>query len=205
MEQIAFRAWRLAASVVDSDTLRLDIESADNSDITEVGEAAGGAHEGEQYTMRLTTQNIEEGHRRAARRPAETEAGDADEDESGQAWLADEDETIYLRGWEVTALVDEEGLLNVYVEKGEGADIFEVEPIESGAPLGPKVVVRLAAEEVLDEDEEEEEDAEGDYEENEDYDELDELGDEYDEYADEDDEDEDEDDFEDEFDDEDVY
>ena len=68
MEDIVFKDWRLSASV-DSDALKLDIEALDGSDITEVGYAGRAAgHDGDTYTLRFTSQQIEEAHDRSSRR-----------------------------------------------------------------------------------------------------------------------------------------
>ena len=183
MQQISFKDWRLIASIEDSDNLRLDVEAIDGSDIMEVGYAgAGGGKDGEAYSFHLSTQKIEEAHRAPARR-RETDGDDGDEE--SRAWLTDEDETIYLRGWEITAVVDEDGLLSLQIVRGEDTDIFEVEPVESGAPLAPRVLLRLAAEE-SDEDDDDEDDEDELDEEVEDLDEFDELDDGYrDDYEDE--------------------
>jgi hypothetical protein len=192
MEDIVFKDWRLSASV-DSDALKLDIEALDGSDITEVGYAVrGGGRDEDTYTLRFTSQQIEEAHDRISRR---TRGGDAsgaqgpdesyDEgDESGAAdespseWPADEDETLYVRGWEVTAYADEEGMLNVDVQKGTGNEIYEIDPLESGVPLSSRVILRLGAEEIdEDEDEDDADDGDGDFDDDfDDLDELDELG-----------------------------
>jgi hypothetical protein len=181
MEDIVFKDWRLSASV-DSDALKLDIEALDGTDITEVGYAArGSGRDGDTYTLRFTSQQIEEAHDRAPRR-VRGEGGDeggegVPADESHSEWPADEDETLYVRGWEVTAFADEEGMLNVEVQKGTGNEIYEVDPLESGVPLSSRVILRLGAEEVDDEDEDEHEDNGGDFDDDlDDLDEVDELG-----------------------------
>jgi hypothetical protein len=197
MEEITFTSWRLAASVVDTDALKLDVEALDGTDIIEVGYAGRGSGRiGETYALHFTTEQIEEMHNRPVhagqqREPAygagETDMVDRDLGRSD--WLvdeADEDETLYVHGWEVTAFVDEEGMLDVNVQKGEDYEIFELEPIESGMPLSSRLIIRLAAQEVLDEDEGEDEDDEldddGDDFDLDDLDELDEpdLNDDYD-------------------------
>ncbi len=185
MEDIVFKDWRLSASV-DSEALKLDIEALDGTDITEVGYAGrGSGRDGDIYTLRFTSQQIEEAHDRASRRvsraAAQEEAVDEDiqgapADESRFEWPADEDETLYVRGWEVTAFADEEGMLNVEVQKGTGNEIYEVDPVESGIPLSSRVILRLAAEESDDEDEDADEDGSDFDDDLDDLDELDELG-----------------------------
>jgi hypothetical protein len=186
MEDIVFKDWRLSASV-DSDALKLDIEALDGTDITEVGYAGrGSGRDGDTYTLRFTSQQIEEAHDRAPRRArgaaAQGEAPDegsegGQADDSHSEWPADEDETLYVRGWEVTAFADEEGMLNVEVQKGTGNEIYEVDPVESGVPLSSRVIVRLGAEEVKDEDEDQDEDNDGEFDDDlDDQDELAELG-----------------------------
>jgi hypothetical protein len=184
MEDIVFKDWRLSASV-DSDALKLDIEALDGTDITEVGYAGrGSGRDGDTYTLRFTSQQIEEAHDRAPRRArgaaAQGEAPDegsegGQADDSHSEWPADEDETLYVRGWEVTAFADEEGMLNVEVQKGTGNAIYEVDPVESGVPLSSRVIVRLGAEEVGDDDDDEEEDEDGDGDFEDDLDDLDDL------------------------------
>jgi len=149
MEEITVKGWRLGASVIDSDILRVEIDAQDGTDIIETGYAGQGGKDGDQYVFRFTTQQIEEQHSGPKRRPSDTDEADID---------AEEDETLYLRGWEVTALVDEEGLLHLQIEKGLEADIFETDPIESNQPLGPRVVLRLAAEDLEEDDEDTDED-----------------------------------------------
>ena len=54
--------------MVDSDALKLDIEALDGTDITEVGYAGrGGGRDGDTYTLRFTSQQIEEAHDRPVR------------------------------------------------------------------------------------------------------------------------------------------
>jgi hypothetical protein len=176
MEQINFRDWRLRAAIIDSDILKLDIETVDGSDIVDLG-VPGVPREGEQYSLHLSTQKLEEAHQQS-RRAAGRDGGESDEDEPS-GWLADEDESIYLRGWEVDALVDEDGLLTVTVERGD-AEIYEAEPFESSEPLSSHIVLRLAAEETgEDEDEEEHEEEEEPEDEYEELDQLDELDEDY--------------------------
>jgi hypothetical protein len=196
MEQINFRGWRLVASIVDTDILRLEIEALDGSDIVEL-DGVGADREGDHYVLRLSTQAMEEAQaQRRAGVGGGAGAHDLDEDETGPAWLADEDETIYLRGWEVDALVDEDNALTVTVVRGEGAEIFEVEPLESGIALSPRIVVRLAAEDTG-EDEDEDEDEDGEELESDEFEDLDqfhELDDDYEDeedYLDDDDEEDD--------------
>ncbi len=178
MEEITFKDWRIGASIVDSDVLKLDIEALDGTDIIEVGYGGHSAGRGgEPFALRFTSEKIEEAHNRPVRQgsynPSEAEA---ETDETHGDWPADEDETLYVHGWEVTAFVDEEGILNVDVEKGEDNAIYEEEPLESGTPLSARVSIRLAAEET-DEDNEEEEDEEDDFDEDlDDFDDLNELG-----------------------------
>jgi hypothetical protein len=189
MEKIAFKDWRLIAAAEDADGLKLEIEALDGSDILLMTQPAqAGGCDGEPYMLKFSSQKIESAHEGA---PHGRTANLGEEGDDGGAWGADEDETIYLRGWEVTALVDEEGLLNVEVQKGDEADIFAVETLEPGAPLSPHVSVRLAAEVSADDEDEDEgnDDFDDDYERSsrhdldDDMDELDELdeGDDYEE------------------------
>ena len=181
MEQIDFRAWRVVAAVQDSLVLKLEVEAMDGTEILEegFGKQAGAGKDGEPYSLRFTTEKIEASHNRSRRNGAEDEAGETEEVEAeeGAGWPADEDETVYVRGWEVTAFVDDEGMLNLDIQKGNEADIFELEPIESGVPLSSRVVLRLVAEDVEDLDDEDEDETDEDVEEadefDEDYDELD--------------------------------
>lgn len=193
MEKIAFKDWRLIAAV-DTEILKLDVDALDGSDILLMNQAGqSGGCDGEPYVLRFSTQRIESAHEGAPHgRPANL--GD-DNDDNSAPWGADEDETLYLRGWEITALVDEEGLLNVEVQKGDEADIFPVEALESGASLSSHISVRLAAEASADDDDEDaDDDLDDDYDHetrrdpDEDFDELDEL----DEHDDEEDDDLDE-------------
>lgn len=189
MPQISFKDWKLTANLEDGDILRVDIEALDGSDIIEMGYAVEGtSREGEPYVMRFTTEKIEATNRKDTRQARELEAGGPEEDEGGPVW-SDDEETIYTRGWEVNALIDEEGMLSVEVERQDDAEIFVLEPIESGAPLASHLTMRLAAEEEIededeDEDEEDELDDEGD-----EFDDLDDL-DEIDDYEDREEEDE---------------
>jgi hypothetical protein len=183
MEDIVFKNWRLSASVIDSEVLRLDIETSDGTDITEVGYSGHtAARGGEPYALRFTTQKIEESHDRPGRGARAGEPSDEDDEDAGDGahseWPADEDETLYVRGWEVTAFADEEGMLNVEVQKGSDNEIFEVEPVESGVPLSSRVIVQLGAEEASeDEDEDEEDDEYEDFEDTDEFDDVEELGD----------------------------
>src|SRR5512133_1927486 len=85
MEDIVFKDWRLSASV-DSDALKLDIEALDGSDITEVGYTGrSGGRDSDTYTLRFTSQQIEEAHDRAPRRARGALAqGGNGHDEAGQ-------------------------------------------------------------------------------------------------------------------------
>ena len=182
MEQITFRDWRVGALVDGSGILKLDIESMDGTDILEMGDTGPRAsHEGDQYQLHLTTQKIEDRHKLSGRaRDDDNHAPEPEEEDGVPAWPIDEDETVYIRGWEVSALVDEDGILNVSVQHGQDNEVYDVEPIESGVPLTSRVVVRLAAEEDNDEDDEDEEDDELD----DDYHELDQEDDLDDTYSD---------------------
>jgi hypothetical protein len=189
MEQISFREWTLRASIIDTDVLRLEIESSDDSDIIETGNTGRGVTQGgEPYGLHFTTERLEEAHSRPTRQASARQEADADGEEPGPGWLSDEEETLYLRAWEVNALVDEDGMLNVQVGRSDDAGIYEEEPLESAIPLSSRVVVRLAAEEEVEEGEEEgeEDELEHDYDEEEDFEELGELDDDYDHGGDED-------------------
>ncbi len=169
MPQITLKDWRLAASVEDSDILRLEVEATDGSDVVLVSEALPRARrDNEPFVMHFTTERLE-AEQNAPRRAAEAEGGEADEEPE---WLAEDEETLYTRGWEINVLVDEDGLLAVEVERQDDAEIYELDPAESGIPTPSPFLIRLAAEEEIDDEEDEDED-----EDNEEEDEADDLED----------------------------
>lgn len=177
VEQINFRQWRLTAAVVDAGILRLEIEALDGTDIVEVSEP-GAEREGEQYTLHLSTLGLEEAQ--LGRRSEDASTGvDADEDEASSQWLADEDETLYLRGWEVNALIDEDGLLAVNVQRGLGSEIYEIEPVDITGSGAPRIVLRLASEEAEEDNDEGVNEDDGDDGDTNEYGDLDELDDDY--------------------------
>jgi hypothetical protein len=195
MSQITFKDWKVSAVTEGTDVLRLNVEALDGSDIIELGFTGEGAgREGEPYLLRFSTEQLEANQHSRPGRAVEAETSSAEgDDEGGQVWETDDEETLYTRGWEIQALVDEEGVLNLEVERQDDAEVFALEPLESGVPLAAHVVVRLAAEEEIedeDEDRDEDDDVEGDLDELEDQSELDEFYD----YDDDVDTDEDEDD-----------
>ena len=168
MEEITFKEWRVGALIVDTNVLRLEVEAKDGTDIIETGFANQGVQRGgEEYVLHFTTQQIEDAQTQPSRRALAREASAKDaEDDSEASWAADEpvdeDETLYVHGWEVNALVDEDGVLRVTVERGLGGELYELEPIESGVPLAPRVVVRLAAEDTDEDDDDNEVEPDGD-------------------------------------------
>jgi hypothetical protein len=163
MSQVTFKDWKLSATTEGADVLRLSVEAIDGSDIIELaftGESAG--REGEPYLLRFSTEQLEATQHNQPDGTTESDSSGADsEDEAGPGWLADDEDTLYTRGWEIQALVDEDGVLNLEVERQDDAQVYALEPLESGVPLGSLVIVRLAAEEEIeDEDEDHDEDNE---------------------------------------------